>query len=90
MQTSRILLAFALALIVIISTTQVDARKIGGFGAPAYLSVPGFQQCLLTHEGSHASLCLPDTKPQDCLEDSWTQLRTVFRGDHCSREHIVA
>jgi hypothetical protein len=56
---------------------------------PAYLSVPGFKNCLhtLTHHtcihsankkkrcSKYTSWCLPKNKPSQCSTDSWQQLQ---------------
>ena len=56
-----------------------------GFGAPGYLLIPNFQDCLGTKS---ASWCLPDEKPKVCPEASWTQLKHVFEGESCSAPNI--
>jgi len=53
-------------------------------GAPAYLSVSGYELCLevFTPNGaSHTELCLPQTRADSCVEESWNQLKKVFEGD---------
>ncbi|MCF6764870.1 hypothetical protein L3V82_03720 [Thiotrichales bacterium 19S3-7] len=45
---------------------------------PNYLSVDGFKDCLGTKSmGTWQSYCLPNKKPQNCLETSWNQLITM-------------
>jgi hypothetical protein len=57
-------------------------------GPPAYLSVPGFKDCLDTHEPSpsHSEFCLPRLKPISCAQLSWTELKGVFIGISCPVE----
>ena len=56
-----------------------------GLGAPSYLSIDGFKDCLdeNTEEG-YTSLCLPKEKPVACIEDSWLKILEEFLGDKCS------
>ena len=58
-----------------------------GLGAPSYLSIDGFKDCLdeETKEG-YTSLCLPKEKPVACNEDSWLEILKVFPGDFCSND----
>lgn len=45
---------------------------------PAYLSVKGFKNCLGTKNmGTWQSYCLPETKPQSCDNDAWSQLSSM-------------
>ena len=32
---------------------------------------------------THKEVCLPPTKPDDCSDDSWTKIKTVFEGEAC-------
>jgi hypothetical protein len=43
---------------------------------PKYLSVPDFRSCLKTEYqgGSSTHWCLPEKKPQQCLQSSWDAL----------------
>ena len=53
-------------------------------GPPAYLSIPGFEQCLEEFTpvgGSHSQHCLPQRRPYNCAEQSWEGLQNVFEGD---------
>ncbi len=54
-------------------------------GAPAYLSVPNFEQCLGSHQASpsHQERCLPPSRPQECVQGSWDDLQDVFVGVTC-------
>jgi len=58
-----------------------------GVGAlpPDYLSVEGYEQCLGQHQptGSHSEWCIPSTRPDACLTQSYEQLRQVFTGSSC-------
>ena len=63
---------------------------IGGLAGlpPAYLTVNGYQECLLTEQsaGGHQGYCYPDTKPEECLQDSFEELKNVFQGPTCQAE----
>ena len=54
-------------------------------GPPAYLSVNNFELCLREHQASpnHVEWCLPQNKPEKCLNGSWSELTNVFRGIGC-------
>ena len=57
---------------------------LGGFGAPEYLSVPGFELCLRSYTPigqSHSQYCIPSRKPYSCYQRAWDRLQNVFRGD---------
>ena len=57
---------------------------VSGVGAPAYLSIPGYELCLnkYTPNGAaHSQFCLPSKKPFICNKRSWNQLQNVFEGD---------
>ena len=57
---------------------------IGGT-PPAYLSVAGHEQCIderyATPENSFTSVCLPETKPADCRQESWEALQEMKDND---------
>ena len=60
------------------------ASQIGGVGAPAYLSIPGFESCLeefTPSGGDHSENCLPNKRPYNCAEQAWEELQNVFEGD---------
>ena len=64
---------------------------VGGVGAPAYLSVSGYELCLdeYTPAGtSHSEYCLPQKRPFSCTENSWNQLKNVFKGD-CPQSSVI-
>jgi len=64
---------------------------VGGVGAPAYLSVSGYELCLdeYTPAGtSHSEFCLPQKRPFSCTENSWNQLQNVFKGD-CPQSGVI-
>ena len=47
-------------------------------GAPAYLSIPGFELCLeeVQHPGdSHTEKCIPANKPEYCSQQAWEDLQ---------------
>ena len=53
-------------------------------GPPAYLSIPGFEQCLEEFTpvgGQHSENCLPHRRPYNCTEQAWEGLQNVFEGD---------
>ena len=57
---------------------------VSGVGAPAYLSISGYELCLnkYTPNGAaHSQFCLPSKKPFICNKQSWNQLQNVFEGD---------
>ena len=57
---------------------------VSGVGAPAYLSIQGYERCLkeYTPTGStHSQYCLPTKRPFSCNQRSWSQLQNVFKGD---------
>ena len=58
-------------------------------GAPQYLSVPSFRDCLGDHPaltGSYSELCLPAGKPRNCPGESWQSIQDpqVFSGVRCA------
>ena len=58
-------------------------------GAPQYLRVPSFRNCLGDHSaprGSYSEFCLPAKKPQNCPQESWLSLQNpqVFSGIRCA------
>ena len=58
-------------------------------GAPQYLSVPSFRDCLGDHPaltGSYSELCLPAGKPRNCPGESWQSIQDpqVFSGIRCA------
>lgn len=61
---------------------------MGGFGAPAYLSVQGHRYCLgkQTTAGGSTSLCRLKNKPIFCTSEAWEQLKTAFKGEECPRQ----
>ena len=66
--------------------------RIPQVGPPAYLSIPGFEQCLdeFTPAGqSHSEHCLPQRRPYNCAEQSWEGLQNVFEGD-CPRDPCMS
>jgi hypothetical protein len=51
------------------------AAIFGGVGAPAYLSVPGFMDCLSKKQMGTASVwCVPAAKTANCADASWQKL----------------
>lgn len=49
---------------------------------PKYLGVPDFQKCLSTKNmGTWQSLCMPASKPDQCPDNSWTQLNGLTGKD---------
>ncbi len=58
---------------------------------PAYLSIPGYADCLQEFQASstHTELCLPNIKPAECYLDSWTQILDVFEGAKCPLKQKV-
>jgi hypothetical protein len=67
-------------------SSQTGGQMLGGFGAPAYLSVPGFELCLRSYTPagqSHSQYCLPNRKPYSCYQRAWDRLQdtNVFQGD---------
>ena len=64
---------------------------VSGVGAPAYLSIEGYERCLeeYTPTGSFVSiLCLPKRKPFSCNRRSWTQLQQVFQ-EQCPKTNTI-
>ena len=58
--------------------------------APPYLSVSGFEYCLEEYNPdgqSHSERCLPQSKPNNCSENSWKKLQNVFEGD-CPSKNV--
>nr|CAD2194199.1 unnamed protein product [Meloidogyne enterolobii] len=42
---------------------------------PKYLGLCNWQACVgEKEEGMHTSICLPETKPDACLQETWDQL----------------
>ena len=71
-----------------------DCPHIGSIGAdamaPPYLSVSGFEYCLGEYNPdgqSHSVRCLPQSKPNNCSENSWKKLQNVFEGD-CPSKNV--
>ena len=65
-----------------------ETRQVGavGLGAPAYLSVPSFKDCLGTVQRpgeSHTQWCLQEKKPTNCPDASFETLKKVFTGVKC-------
>jgi len=63
-----------------------ESRQLVGVGAPPYLSVPNFKDCLGEHQqpgSTFTEKCMPDTKPEVCPQESWDKLAQVFVGDQC-------
>ena len=44
-----------------------------------------FESCLNKHQASpnHAEWCMPQVKPEECLNESWTEMKNVFHGIRC-------
>ncbi len=75
----RKIVYFALGLTLFSQVAMASSGRLGGAGTgtPAYLSVPGFKQCLGSMDYNGASLyCLPAVKPDECLGSSWATLQT--------------
>ena len=72
---------------------QIQPASIGGLGGapPAYLSVPGHQDCLGTYNPSPSftAKCLPSVKPSACADDSWNDIKDVFEGEDCPNERQI-
>ena len=58
-----------------------ESPSRSGFGAPEYLSIRNFQDCLGT---KNTQWCLPVQKPNLCLQESWVRLQSKFEGEPCS------
>ena len=57
--------------------------RIPQVGPPAYLSIPGFEQCLeefIPVGADHSENCLPHKKPYNCNQRAWEELQNVFEG----------
>ena len=55
-------------------------EMVGGKGGlpPDYLSVKGFKDCLDTQDmGGWTAYCLPNSKPENCANDSWSRLSAM-------------
>ena len=65
---------------------SVNLLGVGGL-PPAYLGIDGYQNCLENFEASasHRELCLPASRPNSCIPDSWKQLKLdgKFTGIRC-------
>ena len=62
---------------------------LGGL-PPAYLSIPGYEDCLQTvNQGGSNQLCFPVSKPGACIDASWEELLDKFEGDDCPERPIV-
>ena len=64
---------------------------VSGVGAPAYLSIQGYEQCLEEYTptgSSHSQYCLPTKRPFSCNQKSWNQLQNVFEGD-CPQSTVI-
>jgi hypothetical protein len=81
---------FIFEISIIIGSSQTGGF-VSGVGAPAYLSVSGYEFCLdeYTPTGtSHSEFCLPQKRPFSCTENSWNQLKNVFKGD-CPQSGVI-
>jgi len=65
-----------------------DDTRIGHTLPPYYLSVPGFQSCLGSKNmGTSTAWCLPRSKPEACISESWTELaRNLDELSYCGDE----
>ena len=74
-------------LVVEFKDSSCPPELVGGLAGlpPAYLTVNGYQDCLLTEQSSetHQGYCLPDAKPDDCEQESFEELKNVFQGPSC-------
>ena len=61
--------------------------NLGTLG-PGYLSIPGHQNCLSSYNpnpgSSYSVKCLPQMRPNSCLESTWIKVRQLFQGSSCS------
>ena len=64
---------------------------IVGIGAPQYLSVPGYEDCLRSYNPSpsYTARCLPSNKPLACFDDSWSKIKRVFDGTRCPETNRI-
>ena len=58
-------------------------------GAPQYLRVPSFRDCLgerSAPRGSYSEFCVPAKKPQNCPQESWLSIQDpkIFSGIQCA------
>ena len=65
----------------VFSGVRCALNNRNGFGAPEYLSIRNFQDCLGT---KNTQWCLPVQKPNLCLQESWMRLQSKFEGKPCS------
>ncbi len=61
-------------------------------GPPAYLSVPGFRDCLGSYEptSTHSEYCLPPEMPEGCIKTSYDALANgAFTGITCPKRPVI-
>jgi len=70
-----------------------DGPVIGGIGGlpPAYLSIDGHEDCLGEYSPSPVStaVCLPSSRPDQCIPPAWTELQQKFNGENCPEEPVI-
>lgn len=58
--------------------TKTEAEILAETLPPKYLTVPNFKQCLdTTKTGSATFWCIPNEKPEECPDSSWTELDEI-------------
>ena len=69
-----------------VEKTKSRNEKTIGMASPEYSTVPGFKNCTESKTFStHTERCMPETRPLDCTEDSWTKLQKVFFNPKCDK-----
>ena len=67
-----------LASIPLLASTNTMVGTDPSSHTPKYLSVDKFKECLGSQSvGSAKILCLPDTKPAKCPQESWDKLQNM-------------
>jgi len=64
-----------------------EEQNLPGVLPPTYLSVSGFEDCLGIDQSSisHTTRCLPKSKPENCIEESWSEILADFDGLNCPK-----
>lgn len=60
------------------SSTTKNSQENNQMLPPKYLSIDGFKNCLSTQaKGSASFYCMPETKPEQCLDKAWNELNAL-------------
>merc|ERR1711936_910476 len=82
-KTKMIFYCFILGLLIEVQGTPL--------GAPEFLSIDGHEDCLGKYSPSPVStaVCLPSSRPDQCIPPAWTELQQKFNGENCPEEPVI-